>query len=154
MIGIKKMNLNQLAQHYAVLSALKEHHNAKLKAINKLIDESSSALFERFVDEEIAEVKIAPYKTVEGQKLLIFPDGCSRKVAPEEKPKGSITKANKKSAFAWFRDHGHGSMIEENIHHATLNAWIKEQTANNLPLPPKNLVGVFIVKGAKITKVR
>jgi hypothetical protein len=39
-------------------------------------------------------------------------------------------------AMLWFKDHGHGSMVQEHIPPQTLKAWVKNDCLGNMTEPP------------------
>jgi hypothetical protein len=47
----------------------------------------------------------------------------------------SVIAAQKQNFFYWLRDHGHGSLITEQVHASTLKAWVKEQTEAGREVP-------------------
>jgi hypothetical protein len=47
----------------------------------------------------------------------------------------SINEGMKEGAYGWLAENGHGDMIKDYVHPATLKAWAKEQLENNMPIP-------------------
>lgn len=47
----------------------------------------------------------------------------------------SILAADRDEAHIWFKEHGHGDLVKEAIHHSTLRSWVKEQLEEGKTVP-------------------
>ena len=149
-------SLTQKARRFATLKSQAEYFEAKAKVIKDAIEKISAQLYDEMIEEGIDEIRVSarlPGKDGEDPKLL-FPDGIDRIITPEEKFKCSIKSSNQELALKWFRENGHESLIKTAIDGVTLNAWMTTQKTKNLPVPPGELVSVFSVTKAKITRAR
>lgn len=102
------------------LRALKQELEDKLKIVNKqktLLEEHTLPTL--MADAEIEKV------TIEGHGTL----------STQSKVRAYILVDDIFEAHQWFKDNGHGSLIKESVHHATLKAWCKERMEDGQDVP-------------------
>lgn len=63
-----------------------------------------------------------------------------------------IPAANREAAMEWLREHGHGGLIKETVHHGTLRAAMKELLREGKELPPDTLIQVTPYDMAVLTR--
>jgi hypothetical protein len=149
--------LTQKARRFATLKSQAEYFEAKAKVIKDATEKLSLQLYDEMLEEGIDEIRISatmPSDDPNVERILLFPDGVDRIVTTEEKFKANITSVNQEAALEWFRKNGHKSLIKTCIDGSTLNSWITAQKDKNMPIPPSDLVSVFSVTRAKITRAR
>lgn len=149
--------LTQKARRFATLKSQAEYFEAKAKVIKDAAEKLSLQLYDEMLEEGIDEIRVSarlPGKEEGVECTLLFPDGVDRIITTEEKFKANITSENQPAALEWFRKNGHESLIKTCIDGSTLNSWITTQKDKNMPIPPSDLVSVFSVTRAKITRAR
>lgn len=149
--------LTQKARRFATLKSQAEYFEAKAKIIKNAIEKLSQQVYDEMIEEGIDQIRISatmPSDDPTVEQILLFPDGVDRIVTLDEKYKGNITAENLPAALDWFRKNGHGSLIKTHIEGTSLNSWITKQKEKNMPLPPCELVSVFEISKAKITRAR
>lgn len=148
-------SLPQLAKRFAILKSQAEFFEHRAKALRGMLAEMTTVLHDAMIDEGTAEIRVsAVAKEPDGSLTVLFEDRCDRIVRPEEKFKAYIKDENKERTFEWFRSNGHGGMVKTVIESNSLNAWIAKQKENNQILPPEEIMSVFSVKQAKVTRAR
>lgn len=135
------------ARRFALLKALKSHHEATAKKIGAMLSLLGAELYNEFVDDGLDAFQLTA--SVNGK--LIFPDGKTRTLKPSAKLKPSVNKTNLDRFHAWMRENGFKDLIKESIHDRTLEAWVNKRSDQNLPLPPKELMSVFTVETVSVT---
>jgi len=65
----------------------------------------------------------------------------------------NVKKENEEAFILWLKDHGHGELVKETIHHSTLRA-LMEQKYKDGEAIPEYLVNVSPYSYAKITKIK
>jgi len=138
------------ARRFAILKALKAHHEATAKKLGAQINELGAELYDDFANDGIESYQLAA--VVNGR--VLFADRRNRTLRPEAKLKPSVTTVNVERFHAWMRANGFGDLIKESIHPGTLESWVNKRTDENLPLPPKELMSVFTVETVKVTSAR
>lgn len=136
-------SLSGLSRKFAMLKALKEHHERILKVINTDMISVGKELYESFADEDVTQLRV-PGK--------FFTDQQERIVKPDLKFKGTIVKAKQSDFFAYLRVQNFGSLIKESVHNKTLETWIAKQKAANMPLPSEDLLKVFTIETANVKR--
>ena len=134
--------LAQKALAFAILREQKEEYEHIITLLNTELTKMGEELFETFIAENIANFRI------NGRD--IFKDGQDRVISPDVKFKGTV--ANEGAFFEYLRTQGHGSMIREYVHPATLESWIKRQKEENSELPDDSILKIWSLSTAKIRR--
>lgn len=134
--------LTELGTRFAMLKELKEHHEKMAKLISAELSKLGIDLFREFADTRQVSFRLLG--------TGVFADGRDRIVKPETEYSGTIV--TPPEFFGYLRGEGHGSLVKENVHAATLKKWIKGQKKQNLPLPPETMLKVWTVETAKVTR--
>lgn len=134
--------LTEAAMRFAVLKAAKEQKEREVELINKALTELGEKLFELFADSGAAQLRLSGAD--------IFTDGQDRFVKPESKY--SVSVVNAPAYFDLLRAEGHGAIIKETVHHTATEKWVKEKKEQNVSLPPEDVLKVWTVNGAKVTR--
>ena len=136
-------SVSGLSRKFAMLKALKEHHERILKVINTDMMAVGKELYESFADEEVSQLRV-PGK--------FFTDQQERIVTPDLKFKGTIVKAKQTDFFAYLRANAFGALIKESVHHKTLETWIAKRKKDNAPLPSEDLLKIFTIETANVKR--
>ena len=112
--------INEIAEQLLQLKVLESEHNDALKDIKRQIDEiQKREIPELFEVQGVTNAKVAGVGTIYLQDKVF-----------------AYVKAEDQDRFKdWLRDNGHGELIKETVHAATLTAWAKEQLEQAKPLP-------------------
>lgn len=138
------------ARRFAMLKAMKKHHEDTAKQIGSMINELGTELYNDFVDEGLESFQLSAI--VNGR--VLFADKRDRTLRPDPKLKPSVNSENLGRFHEWMRVNGFGDLIKETIHPGTLESWVNKRSDENLPLPPKELMSVFTVETVKVTSAR
>jgi hypothetical protein len=136
-------SVSGLSRKFAMLKALKEHHERILKVINTDMMAVGKELYESFADEEVTQLRV-PGK--------FFTDQQERIVKPDLKFKGTIVKEHQTEFFTYLRTQNFGALIKETIHHKTLETWIAKRKKANAPLPSEDLLKIFTIETANVKR--
>lgn len=134
--------LSEVAMRIAVLKAVKEQKEREVELINKAIAALGGTLFELFADAGTNQLRLSG--------AGVFTDNQDRIVKPELKYKVSVV--NQPAFFALLRADGHESVIKETVHHTATEKWVEEKKEQNVALPPEDVLKVWTVQGAKVTR--
>jgi hypothetical protein len=119
-------NLMALAEEMEALKDVITEMDSDLKDQRKRYDEIRKAL----IPEEMERVKLVndagkgSFTLASGGKIHLTNDLFA-----------SYFKANEAAVFEWLKEQGHGDLIKQTVHPATLKAFAKEQTADGTTLP-------------------
>jgi len=113
-------NLIEAAKELGALRDRKEELEAELKVINKAKTELETQRLPQMMED--AEVE---KMTIEGVGTLYTQAGVY----------ASILASDRDKAYDWLREHGHGDIVKETVHHQSLTAWVKEMLGDGNQLP-------------------
>ena len=123
------MNVTELAKRWYDLKAEKEQIEDRVKIINAEIEEISKKTLPKIMeDTEQEKITVTGVGTIYLRPEL----NCYVKKDIEEQ------------FFNWLREHNHGDIIKETVHHGTLKSWAKEQIENGGELPEQLSVHQFM----------
>lgn len=112
--------LIEAAKELGRLRDQKEELEAELKVINKAKTELETQRLPQMMED--AEVE---KMTIEGVGTLYTQAGVY----------ASILASDRDKAYDWLREHGHGDIVKETVHHQSLTAWVKEMLGDGNQLP-------------------
>ena len=138
------MDTLEKARRFAMLKALKEHHEGIISTINAEIEKLGGELFQAFADPN------AGVRTLRIDGSRIFSDGQDRIVTPELKYRPSIVEET--LFFGYLRKGGEGTLIKETVHPKTLESWVKRRKKENVALPDETMLKVWTQETAKVTR--
>jgi hypothetical protein len=112
--------INEIAEELLNLKRAEDEANASLKDIKRQIEDiQKREIPELFEAQGVSSAKVAGVGTIYLQDKVF-----------------AYVKADDQDRFkAWLRDNGHGDLIKETVHAATLTAWAKEQLEQAKSLP-------------------
>lgn len=108
------------AQKLSDLKDKKEELEKELTEVNKAKAKLEEHTIPRMMEDfEIEKIKFKDIGT-------LYTQGSVR---------AYINVGDVEEAHQWFRDNGHGALIKEGIHWATLKSWVKEQIEEGKKVP-------------------
>lgn len=127
--------INEIGAELKELKASEDKLNAELKDVKRQIDDiQKKEIPELFEAQGVTTAKVPGVGTIYLQDKVF-----------------AYVKAEDQDRFKdWLRDKGHGDLIKETVHPATLTAWAKEQLEQAKPLP--DFVSASFVTQATLRK--
>lgn len=118
-----KPKLTQFAEEMKEL----KHKLDELEDARKVLQTRYDEIRKRLLPDAMTEAGVSNFRLTGGGSIYV-----SNKIS------ASVKEEDRASFYNWLRDNGHGSLIQPNVHPATLTAWTKEQ------LEAKNSIGPYI----------
>lgn len=118
------------------LKSVKDDLEKQLKAVNAEITELSTQVIP-----DLMEQLEVPKITIDGIGTLFKRPEVYAYVLAERR----------EDFHTWLREHGHGDLVKETVHPATLKAFAKEQLSEGNPLP-EELIKATLIQTAQIRK--
>lgn len=127
--------INDIGAELQKLKASEDQLNDELKEVKRKIDDiQKREIPELFEAQGVTNAKVPGVGTIYLQDKVF-----------------AYVKAEDQDRFKdWLRENGHGDLIKETVHPATLTAWAKEQLSEAKPLP--DFVSASFVTQAALRK--
>jgi hypothetical protein len=135
------MDALEMAKRFAMLKALKEHHESVISTLNEEMNKLGGDLFKAFADG-------AKALRIDGERL--FPDKQDRIITPLLKYRPTIV--DETTFFMWLRKGGEGALIKETIHPKTLESWVGKRKKANVALPDETMLKVWTQETAQVRR--
>jgi len=136
-------DLPDKAKRFAMLTAMKEHHESVIKTLNVELMALGEALYKEFTDAS------AP---IENMRIsgFIFSDKQDRIVRPDLKYRPTVV--DEELFFKLLRATGEGALIKETVHPKTLESWVTKRRKANAALPAESILKVWTQETAKVSR--
>lgn len=122
------LTITELGREFYDLKAEKDQLEDRLKLINARLDELGKNIIPSYMEQhEQEKVALKDIGTIylQADSYVSIPSGDA-------------------TVIPWMKKHGHGDIVKETIHPATLKSWANEQLEHGGKLPPALKIHQFM----------